>query len=479
MRRIKQPHIFLLFIIFFLFQTQAVLAEQSISQIVKKIMPSVVMVMTYDNNEKPLLQGSGFFISNNGDVITNYHVMQGAISSSVETTDGKVYKVEEIVSENIISDLIQIKVDIGNAEIKPLSLSFLTPTVGEKVIVIGSPEGLEHTVSDGIVSAVRDVPSFGNIIQITAPTSRGSSGSPVINMKGEVIGVASAQMKKGQNLNFVIPASKIKEIDARGQTVTGWTTTGRMDIKRYMCLKEALSYLSMGEAEKALYSLEQLNILETGASFELGLLGMCYRELGRYREALEAYKQAVRIMPENSDNHYDLGTTYRALGFYEEALEAQKQAIKLMPDNGLYHKEIGRAYSTLKRFEEALGAFKQAVRLMPTDAESHSFVGYSYFQLGRLKEALEANKEAVRLEPENAIYNYGVGSMYLGLLRTKEALGAFKQAVKINPKYADAHFSLGISFLIIKDKGSALEEYKILKELDKEKANNLFNEIYK
>jgi serine protease Do len=70
--------------------------------------------------------------------------------------------------------------------------------VGEKVAVIGSPKGLETTVSDGIVSAVREVPGFGSVIQTTAPISPGSSGSPVVNMKAEVLGVASAQIKGGQ-----------------------------------------------------------------------------------------------------------------------------------------------------------------------------------------------------------------------------------------------------------------------------------------
>ena len=76
----------------------------------------------------------------------------------------------------------------------------------------GSPLGLENTVSDGIVSAIRDIPDYGRIIQITAPISPGSSGSPVLNMQGEVIGVASFQIVEGQNLNFAIPSEKISSL---------------------------------------------------------------------------------------------------------------------------------------------------------------------------------------------------------------------------------------------------------------------------
>jgi hypothetical protein len=72
--------------------------------------------------------------------------------------------------------------------------------------VIGTPLGLEQTVSDGIVSARREIPGFGRIVQMTAPISPGSSGSPVLNMRGEVVGVATFLIDMGQNLNFAIPA---------------------------------------------------------------------------------------------------------------------------------------------------------------------------------------------------------------------------------------------------------------------------------
>lgn len=79
--------------------------------------------------------------------------------------------------------------------------------------MIGNPFGLEGTVADGIVSAVRDVSDFGRIIQITAPISPGSSGSPVVNMKGEVVGVATFQLMEGQNLNFAIPSERIANLE--------------------------------------------------------------------------------------------------------------------------------------------------------------------------------------------------------------------------------------------------------------------------
>ncbi len=105
--------------------------------------------------------------------------------------------------------------------VQPLSISPTLPETGERVIVIGTPLGLEKTVSDGIVSAVRDVAGFGKIIQVTAPISPGSSGSPVVNMKGEVIGVATFFVVAGQNLNFAIPVERIsKLVQGKGPTLS-------------------------------------------------------------------------------------------------------------------------------------------------------------------------------------------------------------------------------------------------------------------
>src|SRR5207248_11758035 len=83
---------------------------------------------------------------------------------------------------------------------------------GESFVVIGNPYGLEGSVSNGIVSAVRQISGYGKIIQITASISPGSSGSPVVNMLGQVIGVATLQAAEGQNLNFAVPAERISQL---------------------------------------------------------------------------------------------------------------------------------------------------------------------------------------------------------------------------------------------------------------------------
>ena len=182
---------------------------ESLPSLIKKIKPSTVIIFTYDDKGEFLKLGSGFFLSQSGDVITNYHVIQGASSAEIKTADEKIYPITDIVAGDEQCDLICLSVNIPSQFVYPLSLSKTIPEVGERIFVYGSPLGLENTVSDGIVSAIRDVPDYGRIIQITAPISPGSSGSPVLNMQGEVIGIASFQSIEGQNLNFAIPSERI------------------------------------------------------------------------------------------------------------------------------------------------------------------------------------------------------------------------------------------------------------------------------
>jgi len=199
------------------------LAQEKLTEIVKKIEPSTVVILTYGKEGKMIGQGSGFFISQSGDIITNGHVLNGVHRAEVKTARGKVYPIMMIVGEDKEADIIRVSVNIPIESIHPISISRSIPEVGERVAVIGNPLGLERTVSDGIVSAVREIPAFGKVYQITAPISPGSSGSPVVNMKGEVIGVATFQFVEGQNLNFAIPGERIARLKTeKGKTLDQW-----------------------------------------------------------------------------------------------------------------------------------------------------------------------------------------------------------------------------------------------------------------
>lgn len=205
----KTVIIFYISVIILFLNTRLIEAEENLTSLFNSIEPSVVVILTFDKDSKPIGFGSGFFINFRGDVVTNWHVIGSAYSAVIKTSDNKFFRVTNIVAADKEWDLICLGIQLNGARVRPLSISSTMPKVGADIIVIGAPRGLEKTISRGIVSALRGKDGSGNIIQIDAPLSPGSSGSPVLTMAGEVIGVVSFQISGENFLNFAVPGERI------------------------------------------------------------------------------------------------------------------------------------------------------------------------------------------------------------------------------------------------------------------------------
>ena len=185
---------------------------QTVPEIAEKALAATVYLEMKDSNDKTLGFGSGFFVKPNL-IATNYHVIAGAASGTAKLV-GKytTYKIEGWTATDEDNDLALLKVSAYG--IKPLPLgSSDAVKIGDTVYVAGNPKGLEGTFSDGIISSRRDKYTKERF-QMTAPISPGSSGGPVLNGKGEVIGVSVAAHRDldAQNLNFAIPSHYLKNL---------------------------------------------------------------------------------------------------------------------------------------------------------------------------------------------------------------------------------------------------------------------------
>ena len=179
------------------------------SSLVEKVMPAVMTIVSVD--AKDIVQGSGFIISSDGKIVTNFHVVAGKPVLLARRLDGSFLAIKSVLASDKANDLAILQAEGRNLPFVPLGDSDKVK-VGEAICVIGSPMLLEGTVSAGIISAVRELGDGRKLLQITAPVSEGSSGSPVFNRKGEVIGVASFTLSEGQNLNFAIPSNAVKAL---------------------------------------------------------------------------------------------------------------------------------------------------------------------------------------------------------------------------------------------------------------------------
>ncbi|MFW5810764.1 MAG: Do family serine endopeptidase [Thermodesulfobacteriota bacterium] len=192
--------------------------------------------------------GSGFVIDNDGYIVTNNHVVEGADEIKVRLPGDKEYDAE-VVGRDPKTDLALIRVD-STQGLEPLTMgNSETLKVGEWVVAIGSPFGLEQTVTTGIVSAKGRVIGAGpydDFIQTDASINPGNSGGPLLNLKGEVVGINSAIIASGQGIGFAIPISMAKGIIAQlkteGAVTRAWLGVGIQDltseIKDYYGIQE-------------------------------------------------------------------------------------------------------------------------------------------------------------------------------------------------------------------------------------------------
>ncbi len=186
--------------------------EKTVSQIFTEQGKAVIVVSNLSPGKVLQGFGTGFLVRPNGVFVTNFHVVERATAVSIKLPDKREFPVTGIVAINPDFDLAILKVEANNLPVVTLGDSD-TVKVGERIIAIGSPMGLENTLSDGLISAIREGENPGEkVFQITAPISPGSSGGALFNMKGEVIGVTFAQLTEGQNLNFAIPINYAKQL---------------------------------------------------------------------------------------------------------------------------------------------------------------------------------------------------------------------------------------------------------------------------
>jgi len=349
-----------------------VASELKLPELVRRVKPSVVSVLTYDLKGEPLISGSGFFVRP-GEVMTNVHVIKGAHRVEIHTLEGKgrTYQVAGALAIDEEADLALLKVDLPAERSRPLPMSSTLPDEGEQIFVIGNPLRLEGSVSNGIVSAIREVPDLGRIIQVTAPVSHGNSGSPLFNMRGEVIGIVTVKVTNGQNINLALGVSRIAALP-----------------------------------EGELTSFDQLTGKGKSGPQPEALAEVWYRGgidslwLGNYDNALNYFETAANRNPRRPETWIQIGYCKVKQGRNEEAIRAYKKAIQLRPNSGEAYNKLGDAYFYGGRFPEAVASYQEAARLHPNDAEAYYNLGLAYIEMGDRDAALAQSRRLEAIDTE-------------------------------------------------------------------------------
>jgi tetratricopeptide (TPR) repeat protein len=465
---------------FFLFACFACFAGESIAQdflpeLVKRIKPSAVAIETFDAKDNTIARGSGFFIAPDR-VITNRHVIERSSRVEIHLLDGKKFPVRGVLAVDGEGDLALLLVDVPRALAVPLPIVRAVPQEGESIVVIGNPYGLEGSVSNGIVSAVREISGYGKIIQITASISPGSSGSPVVNMAGQVIGVATLQAAEGQNLNFAVPAERILQLKINDVQTFSSLSAETQKNKRSSAERlylQGLAQLSRDDYARALPYFEKA--VETDANYAEAWYqaGYCYGVLGRHTEALKASRQAAKLRPEWAATFVNIGASSYALGQYKEAVDAYRQAIRLDDDNAEIQYSLGLTFGKMNRADEEILAYRRAIALKPDHVNSIERLGLALFKLRRFADSAAAFDSLKAYRPDAKTYNY-LGESLLETGKAEDSIEALNAALGYNPNFEKARYNLGRAYLKLGNRDMAQVQYEILRNARSDWADRLY-----
>ncbi|HEY3250924.1 MAG TPA: trypsin-like peptidase domain-containing protein [Ignavibacteria bacterium] len=366
----KRQKITYLIIIALIFVKSPLFSQQELSaeKIYDMVNNSVVVVLAYDNTGN-MYQGSGVVISNDGWVVTNYHVCKDADKIEIKHYTNEFKNVETIVSDEQ-KDILILKVK--NLSLKPLqSVNGSNLKPGQRIYAIGSPEGYENSISEGIISGFRNDENNIRLIQMTTPITDGSSGGAVVNSSGELIGLSMSGQHEG-SLYFALPVSEILNLLGTKTNITesedqlnyfevGTKATEKENYKeaefyftKYLdkFSNDFAAYYNRGYARFKLKEYKNAisdfsKVVEYDSSDEKSYFyrGNCYYFSKDFKNAYSDYSRAINLNSYNADLYYNRGFSALKLNNYAAAVKDWEKAIELEPE---YSKELAAKINSAK-----------------------------------------------------------------------------------------------------------------------------------
>jgi len=472
--------------------------ELNAEQVYSKVNKAVVTIYTFDSKGNPLSQGSGVIINEKGWVITNYHVYEGASNLIIKNNE-KTIDYSKIICLDPVRDILILKISrkdfpqikIGNSN---------AIRVGQKIYTVGSPLGLENTISDGIVSGIRSNDELSKyFIQISAAISPGSSGGAVIDSKGQLIGITTMTFSKGQNLNFAIPINDVlilyknEEIKERefqsAKLLSKAYREYRKDnfdlaietFKKCIAINSNLAdayyflgviymdypdgkEIKVGTAIDYFEKAIKINPNYTKAYYHLGFI---YSKINRIDLAISYHKKASQTNSAFLDSYYELAFIYIELEDYSKALASFEKIRQLDPNYnysyyGNFYYGLGITYNRLKKYDSAIVSLNKAIALQDLNdtldlSNYYSELAEAKYNKGNNSEAINNYKSSIRYNSENAKANFSLGSLYQKLGELDNAIIYFNRTIELEPENPLPYFNLSLIYEIKGD--SKLQKY--------------------
>lgn len=384
------------------------------AQIAKRVSPSVVVIQGKTDTGEVL--GSGFIVSKDGKIVTNLHVIRDMRSVSVQLANKEIFDSVSVLATDERRDVAIVKIAGFDLPVLELGNSDAL-TVGESAVIVGSPQGLEGTVTAGILSSIRDSGDGFKVLQTDAAVNPGNSGGPLVNSKGQAIGVVSFKLRSAEGLNFAVPINYVRgllnklhepmSLEQMRQSLVGDTSVAQQNIGP--SLKETLDWLK-----------EKIPLAANHYTFDLtkGLFNV--KELGRTKDVT---LRTVPIRFESCTVSFELIETWK-WGNYPDFPEVhtsrqtiplgaltggvvKKDSISVKASNPLLDKEEqidlwtvfldATSKVILHESDDVMLHESREVRKNTTESASKNYAGLTFYDESVARRVLEAFKHAADL----------------------------------------------------------------------------------
>ncbi|MFW6106632.1 MAG: tetratricopeptide repeat protein [bacterium] len=366
--------------------------------------PAVVRIVVRNRELKPIGHGSGFFISPDGLLVTNYHVIEHAHFVTVVLSNDATLFVEGIVAVDEKRDLAILKANGKALEHLDLHKSEGVK-VGERVYAIGNPKGLTNTLSQGIISGFREPIEGVEVIQTTAAVSSGSSGGVLLDTHGRVVGVTSAVLAGGQNLNFAVAARRVSDLLDRATKPRTLASEGgqRLPPDDRRALVRAWKAIEAQEYYKGLRALIMLSEEYPKSPFVWFTLGYLYGELEQYAPQIDCYTKSINLKPDYASAYNNRGVAYGKHDELDKAIRDLSKAITLDGGDAVTYFNRAAVYEDQEDYAAAVDDYSQVLRLDPKNAVAYHNRGLAYAHQGDHRAAVRDYTAAIRLDPRDPV----------------------------------------------------------------------------
>ena len=438
----------------------------------KRVEPAVVWLVVYDKTGQAVAHGNGFFVSPDGKLITDYHLLDKARRVEIMQGTNAAVVVDGVLAVDPQNDLALLQAPVNGRSFLPLANTGKL-TTGQRVAVVGSPgapaEGTvlgptrlitgDHALTtnrlEGVVLAVRTL--FGDVrrIQIVGPMDARAGGAPVVEEHGAVISLVRAVVPDARLLNFTIPAEAIgKLLAASGGKPYPFQTPHRSgdnaDSEVFLSdeWQQLVTAFLLQDWEKMRAAAEALTHRFPACAEGYACLGTAYRELKQFDRATLAYQRAIQLEPENPAAWINFGYNFDVQDKVDEAIAAYRQAIKLKPDAVLAWNKLGALNCRQGKYGDAITAWRAVVRLNQRDPLAWTNLGMSHEGQGQWTDAVTAYRRALQLVPDYPFVWMRLGVVLGQLGQHDEARTAHRRAMELKSDFPMAWLSLDIQSVI-------------------------------